>query len=309
LIEKYEDITFEMLGTRRQRPMMSSELWRHKKTMDMKNYPEDPHGYVDYFIEEIDKWIRSHKYAVYKNLDVFDRRDVILGTTHQLDELHWLYKGRIAVYKGEYKYHRRLTDFNVKQVSYFTELDSNDVLICSYPSCITAGEIDGFIDTLDYCNNNNIPVHIDGAWLGQCRNFEFDVSHPAIQSVSVSLSKALAMGSNRIGIRYSRNTTPGPISIMNDFRYVNTSDMWIGVSMMQTFGADYWWKNYSKEYSKVCSDFNLEEADSIHIGWYEVDNYINPFGIRTPLRMLIDGIYDERGTDKGLNKIEREERD
>ena len=32
------------------------------------------------------------------------------------------------------------------------------------------------------------------------------------------------------------------------------------------------------------------------------------FGVRTPLRFLIEGIFDERGTDKGLNKVEREER-
>lgn len=308
LIEKYEDITFEMLGTRRQRPMMCSELWRHRLTLDMATWPTDVHGYVGYFLDNIDKWIRNHKFAVYKNLDVFDRRDAILGTTHQLDELHWLYKGRIATFKGEYKYHRRLTDFKVKQMRHYLELEPNDVLIVSYPSCITSGLIDDFSDTLDYCNNNNIPVHIDGAWLGQCRNFEFDVSHPAVQSVSVSLSKALGMGSNRIGIRYSRNAEVGPISIMNDFKYVNIADMWIGNAMMEKFGSDYWWKNYSNLYSKVCADFSLKEANSIHIGWYEVENDLEPYGIRTPLRFLIDGIFDERGTDKGLSKIEKEER-
>ena len=305
---EYKDITFEMLGTRRQRPMMTSELWKHKYMMDMSKYPNNVHDYVGYFLTEIDRWIRNHKFAVYKNLDVFDRRDGILGTTHQLDELHWLYKGRIATFKGEYKYHRRLTDFTVKQIRHYEELNKNDVLVSSYPSNITGGLMDGFQDTLDYCNRKNIPVHIDGAWLGQCRNFEFDVSHPAIHSVSVSLSKALAMGSNRIGIRYSRNTPVGPISIMNDFKYVNVSDMWIGVSMMQKFGSDYWWKNYTEQYCKVCKDFELEEADSIHIAWHNTHDSRDAFGIRTPLRFLIDGIYDERGTDKGLSKIEREER-
>jgi hypothetical protein len=306
---KYEDITFDMLGTKRQRPMLCSEVWNYKKTLSMENYPLNTHEYVKYFLEEINTWIRNHKFSIYKNLDVFDRRDAILGTTHQLDELHWLYKDRIATFKGEYKYHRRLTDFKVKQIKHFEELDNTDVLVVSCPSCITAGMIDGFEDTLDYCNRNNIPVHIDGAWLGQCRNFELDVSHPAIQSVSVSLSKALAMGSNRIGIRYSKNTPVGPISIMNDFQFANISDMWLGVNQMQKFGSDYWWKNYSTLYSKVCADFELEEADSIHIGWYrKPDGWRDAFGIRTPLRFLIDGIYDERGTDKGLNNIEKAER-
>ena len=305
----YEDITFDMLGTRRQRPMICSEIWNFKQTLSMETYPKNTHEYVGYFLGEIDKWIRRHKFSVYKNLDVFDRRDAILGTTHQLDELHWLYKGRIATFKGEYKYHRRLTDFKVKQINNHKELSKTDVLVVSYPSCITGGMIDGFENTLDHCNYLNIPVHIDGAWLGQCRNFEFDVSHPAIHSVSVSLSKALAMGSNRIGIRYSKNTPVGPISIMNDFQFANISDMWLGVNQMNKFGPDYWWKNYSDLYSKVCIDFGLEEADSIHIGWHrQEDGWRDPLGIRTPLRFLIDGIYDERGTDKGLNNIEKTER-
>ena len=117
------------------------------------------------------------------------------------------------------------------------------------------------------------------------------------------------MGSQRIGIRYTKEKVVGPISIMNDFAYANVSDMWLGVEAMKHFGTDYWWSNYSELYSKVCKDFNLRESDSIHVGWVEDKNKWDQFGIRTPLRFLIEGKFDERGTDKGLNKIEREERE
>ena len=183
-----------------------------------------------------------------------------------------------------------------------------DVVVISYPSCITTGMIDGFDDLLDRCDKIGVPVHIDGAWFGQCRNVVLDVSHPAIKTVSVSLSKAFGMGSQRIGIRYSRERNVGPISIMNDFDYANVSDMWIGVNMMETLGADYWWKTYGALYSKVCTDFGLTEANSIHVAWHQRDDNIVALGIRTPLRMLIEGIFDLRGTDAGLNKIERNER-
>jgi len=300
---KYDDLTFDILGTKRQRPMYLSCFTRARCNMDMKNYPKDPHEYTKYFISYVDKWIKEHKQVKYNNLDSFNRKDVILGTTHQLDELHLLYGKRIAVFKGEYKYHRRLTNSNVKQITSYKELLEGDVLVVSYPSCITTNIIKDFDETLDYCLKNNIQVHIDGAWFGQCRNFNFDVSHPAILSVSVSLSKAYGMGSQRIGIRYSRNITTGPISIMNDYGYVNVSDMWIGVEMINKFGPDYWWNNYSDLYSKVCKDFNLKESNSIHVGWHNGSQ----LGIRTPLRLLIEGVYDERGSDKGLNTIERTE--
>jgi hypothetical protein len=305
---KYEDLTFDMLGTRRQRPMFVSEFIKFRKTLDMSTYPIDVHSYVHTFLDKIDTWIKSHKFVQYHNLDSFSRKDAIIGTTHQLDELHMLHGENIAVFKGEYKYHRRLTDFKVKQILHFSELAPGDVFVVSYPSNITTNYHTQFNELLDHCLKNSIPVHIDGAWFGQCRNFKFDVSHPAIHSVSVSLSKALGMGSQRIGIRYTHERVNGPIAIMNDFNYCNVSDMWLGVNMMDHFGTDYWWKNYSQLYSKVCKDFDLEESDSIHVAWQQTEYGKEPMGIRTPLRMLIDGFYDERGTDNGLNKIERDER-
>ena len=50
---------------------------------------------------------------------------------------------------------------------------------------------------LDECERKGIPVHVDGAWLGCTRIFEFDLNHPAIQSYGISLSKA-GIGNNRI---------------------------------------------------------------------------------------------------------------
>lgn len=305
---KYEDITFEMLGTRRQRPMYLSKFTKFRQSLSMNDYPKDPHQYTDYFLQEIDKWITSHKHIKYIGLESFTHRDAILGTTQQLDELHHLHGSAITVYKGEYKYHRRLTDFNVKQITSYKEINAGDVFVASYPSNITTGYHKDFDKLLNHCAELNVPIHIDGAWFGQCRNFEFDVTHPAVKSVSVSLSKALGMGSQRIGIRYTKEKTVGPISIMNDFAYANVSDMWIGVEAMKHFGTDYWWANYGDLYSKVCKDFNLEETDSIHVGWLQDDNGKHQFGVRTPLRFLIEGIFDERGTDNGLNTIEREER-
>lgn len=307
-IERYEDITFEMLGTRRQRPMYLSKFTQFRQNLDMATYPKDPHAYTKVFLEEIDRWINEHSRVRYLGLETFSRRDAIHGTTHQLDELHQLHGSAITVYRGEYKYHRRLTDFTVKEIKHYSEIKKDDVFVASYPSCITTNYHQDFDKLLDHCYNIGVPVHIDGAWFGQCRNFEFDVSHPAVHSVSVSLSKALGMGSQRIGIRYTRERVNGPVAIMNDFDYCNVSDMWLGVNAMQHFGVDYWWANYEDLYTKVCKDFGLEESDSIHVGWIHDDNGRHQFGVRTPLRYLIEGIFDERGTDKGLNAIERAER-
>ena len=158
---KYEDITFEMLGTRRQRPMYLSKFTKFRQNLNMNDYPKDPHQYTTHFLQEIDKWINQHKHINYTGLETFTRRDAILGTTHQLDELHQLYGANIATYKGEYKYHRRLTDFTVKQVTHYRQLAKGDVFVVSYPSCITTGYHKDFDLLLDYCEEHSIPVHID----------------------------------------------------------------------------------------------------------------------------------------------------
>lgn len=307
-ILKYEDITKEMLGTRRQRPMYLSKFTKFREELDMKTYPKDPHKYRQVFLNTINDWIKNHKKVNYLNLHKFTRKDAILGTTHTLDELHQLHGKNITVFKGEYKYHRRLTDFSVNEIEHYSQLKQGNVFIASCPSCITTNYLPKFDKLLDHCFDNNIPVHLDGAWFGQCRNFHLDVDHPAIHSISVSLSKAFGMGSQRIGIRYTKERINGPIAIMNDFEYTNVSDMWIGVEMINFFGNDYWWNNYEDLYSKVCKDFSLFESDSIHVGWEFNDNEKRQFGIRTPLRFLIEGIFDERGTDLGLNQIEKTER-
>ena len=263
---KYEDITQEDLGTKRQRPMYLSEFHRFRSRLSMLEYPHDPCEYCNHtFLPTIDEWIQRHKRAKYIGLDTFPVRHTILGVTQQLDELHQLHNNNIAVFEGEYKYHQRLPN-HVRIVKDKLDIMPMECVIISAPSTITTNNLPNLPEILDYCSSIDAQVHIDGAWFSQCRGFELD----------------------------------GPIRIMNDYGYQNVSDAWIGVKSIEYFGTDFWWDNYENLYEKVCEDFNLEESDSIHVAWRGMD-YV---GVRTPLRMLIENKYDIRGTDRGLNAVE-----
>lgn len=301
---EYRDLNLSSLGTKRQRPLYLTEYTKFRESLDMKSYPRDPHSYTDYFLQEIDNWINRHEQCKYIGLEEFPYRDAILGTTQFLDELHYLHKENIVVLEGEYKYHRRITEGKVQTTRGKYNILPGNVFVVSYPSCITTSKLVMFTEILNHCYEIGVPVHIDGAWFGMVRGFDFDVRHPAIKSVAVSLSKSLGLGSQRIGIRYTRDKTVGPISVMNDYRYANVSDMWLGVQFMKEFGVDHLWRKYHSYYYKVCRDFGLHQLNAIHLAMGSDGIH---YGIRTPLRMLIDGIYDERGTDKGLNEIERNE--
>ena len=244
----YIDITEEDLSTKRQRPMYLSTFTQFRAGMNMRTYPHDPHDYCEsVFLPTIDTWVKNHKKAMYLGLDKFPVHHVILGVTQQLDELHMLQRNNISVFEGEYKYHDRLPT-HVRKLRYKEDIMPGEHVIISAPSTITTNVIPNMEEVLDYCRAVDASVHIDGAWFAQCRNFCLDVSHPAIKSVSVSLSKAYGMGSQRIGIRYMKEECPGPIQIMNDYNYQCVSDCWLGVAAMKYYGVDYWWNNYEDKY-------------------------------------------------------------
>ena len=71
-------------------------------------------------------------------------------------------------------------------------------------------------------------------------------------------------------------------------------------------------KKSKESSSRAEGDGSTVVADAGLPPWYPsgltsepLDPSTLELGIRTPLRMLIDGIYDERGTDKSLTDIER----
>jgi len=132
------------------------------------------------------------------------------------------------------------------------------------------------------CSKKDIPVHIDGAWITCCRNIVFDFSHPCIKSVGISLSKGLGLGWNRVGLRYSRQTTQDSVTIMNDFNMNNRALITIAKYFIDNVRPDYLWWKHNINYSRVCRDFNLTETNSIYLALK--DN--QPVGVSPLLRYL-----------------------
>jgi hypothetical protein len=286
----YNNLSVEKFLTSRIPPMLVGKIIGFRDSLDMKEYPTDSNQYTKYFIEKVTAWIKNSTLNNIKNLESFKFTDAILGVSQQIDELHYRYSNKLVIFEGEYAYHWRLNP-KILKVTHYSAIPSGSVLVISYPSVKTAGNIPDIDRLLDFCYKNSIDVHIDAAWLGQCKNIDIDLSHSAIKTFSISLSKAFSMGSQRIGVRYSKEQIDGPINIMNNFGYNNVSDMWIGCNMIDRFGSDFWWKNYNKEYTKVCKDFKLEETDSINIASHN-GTFVS---VRTPLRMLVDNRFDARG--------------
>jgi hypothetical protein len=121
------------------------------------------------------------------------------------------------------------------------------------------------MEILDEARDKGISVHVDGAWFTCCRAIDFDVSHPSIQSVAISLSKGLGLGWNRVGLRWTKDKTADAITIMNDFNMNLRAPTMIGLHFLRNIAPDYLWNTYSNTYYKICNDFDLTPTKSIYI--------------------------------------------
>lgn len=259
---------------------------------NMQNGIGHRNGLKEFFFQTFDSWLLGSKLNKISGLSAFTHRDFIAGVTHSLDDLHICYGQSLVAMENEYAYHRRLKpDFSLKKLK---DLKTGDVLVFGAPFSYYGDLHPQTIEILNKCLNLNIPVHIDAAWFGCMRDFNFNFDHPAIATVSFSLSKGLGLGSNRVGVRYSRLRHNGPVSIVNDYSMEINSVMSCGIHFMEKFGSDYLQNRYAEAYKIVCEKLQLKPTKAIHVAFGEDEisgNWI-PMGIRPFLRYLVDNLNE-----------------
>jgi hypothetical protein len=214
--------------------------------------------YVD-FKKEMSNWLLDSKLNSITGFEEFTRIDIINGCTQFIDALYM--KGTVQVLKGDYKYHHRLGNWGRDIGS----LTPKVPLIIAMPFPSTGAVHNQMTEILDEARDKGIDVHVDGAWFTCCRGIDFDVSHPAIRSVGISLSKGLGLGWNRIGLRWTRDTKPDAVTIMNDFRMNLRAPAMIGLHFIRNLPTDYLWNTYGDIYYKICEDFDLTPTNSIYL--------------------------------------------
>jgi len=213
------------------------------------------------FKSEMTAWLLQSKMNTITGLDSFNRVDIINGCTQFIDTVYM--QGPVQTLKGDYKYHSRLDPDLVFSVPGYLRKDLPLIIAMPFPS---TGDVHvNMTEILDEARDKCISVHVDGAWFTCCRGINFDVSHSAIKSVGISLSKGLGLGWNRVGLRWTKNTTSDAISIQNDFNMNLRAPVMIGLHFLRNLAPDYLWNNYGDISYKICKDFNLTPTKSIYL--------------------------------------------
>lgn len=214
----------------------------------------------DRFKTETERWILSSKLNSIQGLEVFQRKDIIIGCTQFIDSTYM--NGSVQTIHGDYRYHQRLGLSYVRSPG---DLMRDIPLLIAMPFPSVGKPHEKMENILDECLEKNIPVHIDGAWITCCRSVNFNFDHPSVVSVAISLSKGLGLGWNRIGLRWTRKFKQDSITIMNDFNMNNRALAMIGLHFIRSLPNDYLWNTHGDRYYKVCKDFDLTPTNSIHL--------------------------------------------
>jgi hypothetical protein len=212
------------------------------------------------FKSEMTAWLFNSTLNTIHGLDNFNRVDIINGCTQFIDAIYM--KGPVQVLSGDYRYHERLGLSYIKDVG---SLIPGVPLIIAMPFPST-GDVHVDMEEILYeARKKGIDVHVDGAWYTCCRGINFDVSHPAIKSVAISLSKGLGLGWNRVGLRWTRESKADAVTIMNDFNMNLRAPVMIGLHFLRNLSPDYLWNTHGDSYYKICKDFNLTPTNAIYL--------------------------------------------
>lgn len=229
------------------------------------------------FKQEMTDWLFRSKINSIIGFDNFNRVDIINGCTQFIDALYM--QGPIQVLHGDYRYHERLGLAYVKDVG---SLIPDIPLIIAMPFPSVGALHQNMGEILNEAKDKRISVHVDGAWITCCRGINFNLSHPSIKSVAISLSKGLGLGWNRIGLRWTKETVSDSISIMNDFNMNLRATAKIGLHFLRNLEPDYLWNRHGEQYLKVCYDFNLTPTTSIYLALQDGQ----PVGVSPLIRYL-----------------------
>lgn len=230
------------------------------------------------FKKETTDWLLASKLNNLVGLDEYSSVDIINGCTQFIDSIYM--KGPVQILEGDYRYHSRLNPDLCCSVPGYLQKDLPLIIAMPFPS---TGDIHNqMASILDEAQDKGVSVHIDGAWFTCCREINFDVSHPAIKSVAISLSKGLGLGWNRIGLRWTRQTTADSITIMNDFQMNLRATVMIGLHFLRNLPPDYLWQRHGDRYYKICKDFNLIPTRSVYLALRDG----HPVGVSPLIRYL-----------------------
>ena len=193
------------------------------------------------YLNLYDDWIASTKNNIFIGLDDFKYKCYSNGTTESFDKFYLFNSHRrFRCFSGEYMYHKLAwrNGFFWKYLE-DDELGENDAVVISLPFADTGDKHVLYDSLMKQCIKLGVPVLVDCAYFGICKDVEFDLSYKCITDVTFSLSKTFPVAYARIGMRYSRKDTDDTLFVYGKIHYNNKIGANLGIKYLNQFSPDY----------------------------------------------------------------------
>lgn len=240
-------------------PIVDRRIVRAIASVSMKEVLERGawnEGLQEEFLSTYTDWIRASEATPVAGLEAFPWRYFVNGVSQGYDIFFLEHKGRrFRALEAEYPYVRlSVPSFALVETD---ELRSGDALTLSAPFYADGSVPPRYRELLDRSEQLGVPVMIDAAYFGTCYGARFDFTHPAIEMLSFSLSKAFAAQSFRIGILYSKRPLPYLEELQAQSRYYNRVGAYVGLRLMRQFSADFIPSSYRDAHRRVCAELDV----------------------------------------------------
>lgn len=208
------------------------------------------------------KGVQQYQFACFTN-----------GTSESFAHFYLRYREdrRLRLARGEYFYHQMMHRlFYSDRFAWLDEdeIREGDFVLISVPFGDTGNVPDGLEQLLCDCDEKQVPVMLDLAYINLAVNLSIDLSHPCIEYVVSSLSKVFPVEHFRIGIRLQRTMFEDQIYVINEdlHDYINYLSIRVGSTMMNNFSADWLHKTYKTKQQEFCEKLNLTPSSCVTLG-------------------------------------------
>lgn len=236
---------------------VSSECWNESTTIMSFTNKEQ-------FKDLYKKHINMYNYSKLDGIDAFSNTYVTDGVTGAFMDWYAFYGIKnIYVLKGEYPFHYRNGCHLIDRVE---DMPSSKVLILSLPFSATGNVHNEYKNIIQHCEQNNITVLLDCAYLNVSALGTIDVSSKCIKSISTSLSKVFATGMNKIGLMFNRDTVESPVKQLDEWHYLNHHSMILHTMLLNKFGMSYIYDKYVSRQDKIIKSYSLQKSNTLLFG-------------------------------------------
>ena len=225
------------------------------------------------------KYLQTYKqwmFATHPNIKGWEEYNELCftqGTTESFTQFYLRFREskRLRLAKGEYFYNQMMKGLWYKGKFAWLgedEIRSNDVVLISVPFSDTGAVPDYLEKLLTECDNNDVPVMLDLAYINLSVDLEIDLTHRCIEYVVSSLSKVFPVELHRIGIRMQRTKFEDQLYVVNEknHNYINVLSAYVGTKLMEKYPANYIYNKYRQKQLDMCDKLNLEASPCVYFG-------------------------------------------